>query len=82
MEKCLVHRSRFELTLQIRASHKLEKLIQKDDWEGKFQHHHPLLHVQMSELEDHLHIRGAACSNLKMFKLKWVTNVTCLSRSC
>lgn len=70
MGKYLVDRSRFELTLQICASHKLEKLIQKDDREGKFQHHHPLLHVQMSELEDHLHIRGSSVFTFKMFKLK------------
>lgn len=42
------------LTVQICASHKFKKLIEKDDWDGKLQHDHPLLHVQVSELEDHL----------------------------
>lgn len=50
-----------QLTLQICASHKLEKLVDEDDWEGELQHHHPLLHVQVGELEDHLWVRALLC---------------------
>lgn len=42
------------LTLQVRASHKLEDLVDEDDGEGELQHHDPLLRVQVRQLEDHL----------------------------
>lgn len=58
MEAC-VSTADFQLTLQICASHKLEKLIEEDDRKGELQHHQPLLHIQVCELEDHLRTRAA-----------------------
>ena len=48
-----------QLTLQICASHKLEELVDEDDRDGELHHHQPLLHVQVSELEDQLWTRAA-----------------------
>lgn len=59
--KCAVNRSGAELTLQICASHKLENLVNEDDGEGELQHHHPLLYVQVCQLEDHLWMRAVPC---------------------
>lgn len=59
--KCAVNRPGAELTLQICASHKLENLVNEDDGEGELQHHHPLLHVQVCQLEDHLWMRAVPC---------------------
>jgi len=42
------------LTINVVAGHELEHLINEDDGEGELQHHHPLFHVQMGQLEDHL----------------------------
>lgn len=59
--KDVVNKRRVSLTLQVCASHKLENLINEDDGEGELQHHNPLLHIQVRELEDHLWTRAAAC---------------------
>lgn len=59
--KRAVNRSGAELTLQICTSHKLENLVNEDDGEGELQHHHPLLRVQVCQLEDHLWMRAVPC---------------------
>lgn len=42
------------LTLQVVTGDKLQHLVNQDDREREFQDNQPLLHVQVSQLEDHL----------------------------
>lgn len=42
------------LTFNVVAGHELQHLINEDDGEGKLQDDHPLVNVQMGQLEDHL----------------------------
>lgn len=42
------------LTLQVVAGKELQHLINEDDREGQLQHHEPLIHVQVGQLEDQL----------------------------
>lgn len=56
------------LTLQVVAGNKLQHLIQEDDGEREFEHNHPLLHVQVSQLEDHL--EGVETRHVRYFTIK------------
>ena len=65
------------LTLQVVAGNELQHLINEDDGEGEFQHHQPLLHAQVSELEDHLERREGGYPGLPL--LTSVCQSVCVS---